>query len=93
MDSLQSHESGVYASIETSLLKLNIVDLIDLLYLYQITGASVLYGRTHKCMLKNTRQTNKFHSFINERNFDKVAFMINFGIDVRTESMLSITPS
>ena len=37
--------------------------------------------------------TNKCQSFINERNFDKVAFMIYFGIVVRTENMLSITPS
>ena len=45
------------------------------------------YGRSHRCILKNTRQTNKFHSFVNERNFDEVAFMIYFGMDVRTESI------
>ena len=70
MDSLQSHESEVFASIsrsETNLLKLNIVDLIDLLDISSF--------------------------FIHERNFDKVAFMIYFEIDVRTENMLSTTPS
>ena len=42
---------------------------------------------------KNTRQIYKIHSFIYERDFDKMSLVINFSIDKWTESMLSITSS
>ena len=43
--------------------------------------------------LKNTSQIYKIHSFIYERDFDKMPLVINFSIDKWTESMLSITSS
>ena len=47
----------------------------------------------YRPILKNTRQIYKIHSFIYERDFDKISLVINFSIDKLTESMLSITSS
>ena len=49
--------------------------------------------RSNRPILKNTGQTYKIHSFIYERDFDKMSLVINFSIDKWTESMLSITSS
>ena len=38
-------------------------------------------------------RSDKIHSFIYERDFDKMYLVINFSIDKWTESMLSITSS
>ena len=54
---------------------------------------SIRYRRSNRPILKNTRQIYKIHSFINERDFDKMSLVINFSIDKWTESMLSITSS
>ena len=51
------------------------------------------YRRSNRLILKNTRQIYKIHSFIYERDFDKMSLVINFSIDKWTESMLSITSS
>ena len=53
----------------------------------------IRYRRSNRRILKNTRQIYKMHSFINERDFDKMSLVINFSIDKWTESMLSITSS
>ena len=53
----------------------------------------IRYRRSNRPILKNTRQIYKIHSFINERDFDKMSLVINFSIDKWTESMLSITSS
>ena len=53
----------------------------------------IRYRRSIILILKNTRQIYKIHSFINERDFDKMSLVINFSIDKWTESMLSITSS
>ena len=53
----------------------------------------IRYRRSNRPILKNTRQIYKIHSFINERDFDKMSLVINFNIDKWTESMLSITSS
>ena len=51
------------------------------------------YRRSNRSVLKDTRQVNKFNSFIYERNFYEMSFVIYFRIDKWTESMLSITSS
>ena len=51
------------------------------------------YRRSNGSVLKDTRQINKFNSFIYEGNFYEMSFVICFRIDKRTESMLSITSS
>ena len=51
----------------------------------------ITYRRSNRPILKNTRQIYELHSFINERDFDKMSLVINFSIDKWTESMLSIT--
>ena len=53
----------------------------------------IRYRRSNRPILKNTRQIYKIHSFINERDFDKMSLVINFSIDKWTESMSSITSS
>ena len=53
----------------------------------------IRYRRSKRPILKNTRQIYKIHSFIYERNFDKMSLVINFSIDKWTESMLSLTSS
>ena len=53
----------------------------------------IRYRRSNRPILKNTRQTYKIHSFINERDFVKMPLVINFSIDKWMESMLSITSS
>ena len=57
----------------------------------------ILEGIRYRCsnrfILKNTRQIYKIHSFIYERDFDKMSLVINFSIGKWTESMLSITSS
>ena len=53
----------------------------------------IRYRRSNRRILKNTRQLYKIHSFINERDFDKMSLVINFSIDKWTESMLSIISS
>ena len=53
----------------------------------------IRYGRSNRHILKYTRQIFKIHSFINERDFDKMSLVINFSIDKWTENMLSITSS
>ena len=83
---------------DTSLLKLKIVCLIGLLYLYQNICGSEFWkysgiDEVTPPILKNTRQIYKIHSFINERDFDKMSLLINLGIDKWTESLLSITSS
>ena len=35
---------------------------------------------------------NKFNTFVNEWNFDKMLFMVDLRIDKRTKEMLNITP-
>ena len=42
--------------------------------------------------LKILGKSTTVYSFINKRNFDKMSYMINFGINDWTKSMLSITP-
>ena len=42
--------------------------------------------------LKMLGKINKVHTFINKRNFDKMSYMIYFGINDWTKSMLSVTP-
>ena len=37
----------------------------------------IRYRRSNRPILKNTRQINKIHSFINERDFDKMSFGFN----------------
>ena len=51
------------------------------------------YRRSNGSILKDTRKVNKFNSFIYERNFYEMPFVICFRIDKWTESMLSITSS
>ena len=53
----------------------------------------IRFRRIYRPILKNTRQMYKIHSFINERDFDKMSLVINFSIHKWTESMLSITSS
>ena len=53
----------------------------------------IRYRRSNRPILENTRQIYKIHSFIFERDFDKMSLVINFSIDKWTESMLSITSS
>ena len=53
----------------------------------------IRYRRSNRPILKNTRQIYKIHSFIYERDFDKMSLVINFSNDKWTESMLSITSS
>ena len=48
-------------------------------------------GRNKRIVPEDTRQINKIHPFIYERNFNKIMFVINFRMDVRAKSMLSIT--
>ena len=55
--------------------------------------AVIRYRRSYRTILKNTRQIYKIHSFINERDFDKMSLVINFSIDKWTGGMLSITSS
>ena len=45
----------------------------------------IRYRRSNRPILKNTRQIYKIHSFINERDFDKMSLVINFSIDKWTE--------
>ena len=35
---------------------------------------------------------NNLHTFVNERNFNKMSFMVALKIDIRTKEMLNITP-
>ena len=35
---------------------------------------------------------NKLLTFVNVWNFDKMSFMVDLRIDIRTEEMLNITP-
>ena len=51
------------------------------------------YRRSNVSVLKDNRYVNKFNSFIFERNFYEMPFVICFRIDKWTESMLSITSS
>ena len=53
----------------------------------------IRYRQSNRPILKNSRQIYKIHSFIHEREFDKMSLVINFSIDKWTESMLSITSS
>ena len=53
----------------------------------------IRYRLSNTPILKNTGQIYNIHSFINERDFDKISLVINFSIDKWTESMLSITSS
>ena len=53
----------------------------------------IRYRRSNRPILINTRQIYKIHSFIYERDFDKMSLVINFSIDKWTESMLSIISS
>ena len=53
----------------------------------------IRYRRSNIPILKNTRQIYTIHSFIYERDFDKMSLVINFSIDKWTESMLSLTCS
>ena len=53
----------------------------------------IRYRRSNRPIVKNTRQIYKIHSFIYERDFDKMSLVIYFSIDKWTESMLSITSS
>ena len=56
---------------------------------------SVFYGcfsiakisRNNRIVPEDTKQINKIHPFINERNFDKITFVINFRIGVRTKNL------
>ena len=50
-------------------------------------------GWDHRTVPEDTRQIYKIHSSFNERYLDVMTFVINFRIDVRTKSMLSITSS
>ena len=59
---------------------------------FRILGIS-RYRRNNGFVLKDTRQVNKFNSFIYERNFYEMPFVICFRIDKWTENMLSITSS
>ena len=36
--------------------------------------------------------TSSSFGFVNERNFDKILFMVDLRIDIRTKEMLKITP-
>ena len=35
---------------------------------------------------------NKLHTFVNEWNYDKMSFMVDPRIDIRTKELLNITP-
>ena len=48
-------------------------------------------GWDHQTVLEDTRQIYKIHTSINERYLNVMTFVINFRIDVRMKSMLSIT--
>ena len=37
-------------------------------------------------------QINKLDTFVNEWNFDKMSFMVDLRIDIKTKEMLNITP-
>ena len=50
----------------------------------------IWYRRSNRPILKNTRKIYKIHSYIYERDFDKMSLVINFSIDKWTECMLSI---
>ena len=51
------------------------------------------FRQSNRHILKNTGQIHKIHSFINERDFDKMSLVINFSIDKWTEIMLIIISS
>ena len=38
-------------------------------------------------------QIDQLHTFVNEWNFDKMLFMVDLRIDIRTKEMLNLTPS
>ena len=38
-------------------------------------------------------QIDQFYAFVNEWNFDKIAFLIHLKIDIRNNKMLNIMPS
>ena len=73
----------------TILLKLNIADLMGLLYLLQMIGVSELlklFGidEITKLSLKMLCKSIKLHTFVNEWNFDKTLFMVDLRINIRT---------
>ena len=73
---------------ETSLLKLN---TLSASYGFVISLEISRYLRNNGSVLKDIKLINKFNSFIYERNFYEMPFVICFRIDKWTESMLSIT--
>ena len=53
----------------------------------------VIWNRgNHRFILKDTMQIDKLHTFVNEWNFDKMSFIVDLRIDIRTKEMLNITP-
>ena len=50
-------------------------------YRWPIILEVIRYKRSNRLILKNTRQIYKIHSFIYERDFDKMSLVINFSID------------
>ena len=53
----------------------------------------IRYRCSNRFILKNTRQIYKIHSYIYERDFDKMSLVINFSINKWKGSMLSIKSS
>ena len=51
------------------------------------------YGRGHRLIIKNTWKVDEINSFINERDFDKMSYMIYFRIYKWLKSMLSVISS
>ena len=49
--------------------------------------------RNYQFIFKDTMPIDKFHIFFNKWNFDKMEFMVDLRIDIRTKKMLDITPS
>ena len=43
-------------------------------------------------LYQDTMSINKLHTFVNEWNYDKMSFMVDPRIDIRTKEVLNITP-
>ena len=49
-----------------------------------------MYRGYHQFTFKETMQMDKLYAFVNEWNFDKIAFLIDLKNDIRTNNMLII---
>ena len=82
---------GIYIHIGNNFSKVELVDIITLLYLKQTKGVSVTVKQLgteeiNGLFFKDTMQLD------NCLKFDKMAFMVDLRIDVRSKEMLNKTP-